>query len=1157
MVNKKKRCLLIAIVVLSAVFAFSACGGPSDTSTSNPTSDSTSDTSEEPITSEVVVSIDKKKLSLDLHELQTLNAAVENSTDTVVWASSNPSVATVSETGEVRSVSVGTAVITASIGDVKDSCDVEVYNSGAAPVMEVNYSSPVVGKGDSLNIIAQAMYKNSPLIDPVEYKWEAGEGAEEFIKYTVDGGMVTVEGIAEGSTSLVVSSDVYGVKLAETIEITVRNLDVTFEITGLEAGAGAYTTNLSTLETEKDKTEVSPEIIVYNKGEIISDAVITWEVADDSIVSVENGVFTALKAGTTTVLGTYKDSSFTVIVNVYRPELKIDSKIELESMGSGKLDLSILSEEVEGEVIGVYSGNSETNLFISHNMETGEVEYNSSLLPTAIADLGPREIVLETQLARYISDGGVYTSVIRTPDDLDGWFAISKQCETASNKWGGYFVLGNDIDYTGREYTPKYPSFAVSDFRAGGFVGIFDGQNHTIKGFHTVGERSGLVGWVGPDGIIRNISFVDAIQEGNGSLIASTCIGHIENIYVSVSVEAKEGSWGIGSSVIASDMMVETRISKVLVEYIDRTGDATSGYPLWAYHKTFNILSGGMYAVGVDKLWSYLGTEGGDTDTYGAYETYAELQAANIDFSGWENDFWTVKNGLPYPKNFGNDIEVGLSSKDVAYPLGTEFKIEKTRYTDLALDSAAIEAGFKLKGNVVTIPKNTDLRTFTVTATSSLDSSKKVSKTFSVLESKVLEIEESFDLDVYHMEDTFTIDLSEYKEDIVGDEITATINGKNFATADYESATGIVTLDKASLGKLFGNQSIVLSIRKMENGLPTFNTTVNLDVRLASMIIKTADDLDAFMGVAKTYDDREGGYSGLFLLGNDIDYTGREYTPKFPSYDVKDFRSGGFVGIFDGQNHTINGFHTVGDRSGLIGWLGPEGIIQNVSFINAIQEGNGALISPSCIGTVKNIYVSVFVNAGTGVWGLGPSVFGSDLLPESRFEKVFVEYIGRTGNMESGYPLWVYYPNYDILSGGMYAVGVDKLWCDGSVGEGENTYGAYATYADLQAAKVDFSGWENDFWTVKNGLPYPKGFETEVVVKISNTQLTCTAGTKVKIEVTPYTDLALDEEAIAAGFTLSGDIVTIPSETTLKTFTVTATSSIEPDKKTSVTFTIT
>ena len=101
---------------------------------------------------------------------------------------------------------------------------------------------------------------------------------------------------------------------------------------------------------------------------------------------------------------------------------------------------------------------------------------------------------------------------------------------------------------------------------------------------------------------------------------------------------------------------------------------------------------------------------------------------------------------------------------------------------------------------------------------------------------------------------------------------------------------------------------------------------------------------------------------------------------------------------------------------------------------------------------------------------------------------------------------------------------------------------------------MDFSSWENEFWTVKNGIPYPKAFGEVVEVEISNEDTICTVGMTVMIEASPYTEITLDEEALAAGFIVSNNIVTIPTETTLKTFTVTATSIIDPSKSISLTF---
>ena len=1152
MKTRSKKRFLIAALVLSAVFAVSACGGGGTTSPGTSASDEPIDSSST-VSDEASVKLSENSAELDLHEKMTLTATTENTTEEVVWESSNPSVATVDANGEIRSVAVGTAVITASAGGASDSCTVEVFDSGAAPVLWVNYATAAIGLGDTLDITAQAMYKNNPAIDPAEYTWTAAEGAEEFISMTVKENTASVEGISSGETSVTVSTELYGITMSETISVIVRNLDVTFKVEGLEAGKGTYVAELSTMDTENTTTELDAKITVYENGTAVPDAEIVWEIEDENVVEIAGNVFTSVGVGKTTVVGTYGDNTITVVVNVTRPEVYTQSEIWLESLGDGVLDLS--DTDIEGLPLGVYVGNDDKNLLISTDEETGKVTYDKSVLPLSVSDLGEKTIIVETEFARYISEcGGIYTKVIRTADDLDGWFDLSKKSNPAANIWDGYFILGNDIDYTGREYTPKYNNPTDGDFRNGGFAGIFDGRNHVIKGFHTVGSSSGLIRWVGVSGIIRNIAFVDAIQEGNGSLISSVCIGTVENVFISVTVDAKEGTWGTGSSTLVSDLMTNTRIKKVFVEYNDRTGLSTSGYPLWSYHKTFDILSGGLYAVGVDQLWSHLGTDGDDTSTYGAYQTYEELRAAKIDFTGWENEFWTVKNGIPYPKAFGDEIQVEVSGEN-SYSSGSKAVMETSPYTEITLDEEAVAEGFSVHNNAVTIPAETTLETFTVTATSTIDPSKSASKTFAIAKSSTVTVEETTELDVYHLDDMFTIDLSEYKEDIAGSEVSAMIGSQPFSSAEYDEETGLLTLDKASLGKLFGDQTITFSITEVQDGLAVSQTTVMIDVYLISMEITTADELDKFMEIAKSYDTRASYWNGIFRLGNDIDYTGREYTSKWQTNETA-FREGGFVGIFDGCGHVITNFHTVGMRGGLIGWVGPGGVIRNVAFVNAVNEGTGGIVSSVCIGTIENVYVSATVlNAKEGTLGKASTVITGDIMVETRINKVFVEYNGRTGSMTSGYPLWVYHQPYDILSGGLYAVGIDSVYAAmGDQGTETGVYGAYETYEELFAANVDFSSWENEFWTVKNGIPYPKAFGEVVEVEISNEDTICTVGMTVMIEASPYTEITLDEEALAAGFIVSNNIVTIPTETTLKTFTVTATSIIDPSKSISLTF---
>lgn len=83
--------------------------------------------------------------SLQIGQSQQLNATIlpENTTDKIVaWASSNESVATVDDTGNVIALSEGQATITATVGTINDSCVVTVTPTQAV-VPSVDPTQPV------------------------------------------------------------------------------------------------------------------------------------------------------------------------------------------------------------------------------------------------------------------------------------------------------------------------------------------------------------------------------------------------------------------------------------------------------------------------------------------------------------------------------------------------------------------------------------------------------------------------------------------------------------------------------------------------------------------------------------------------------------------------------------------------------------------------------------------------------------------------------------------------------------------------------------------------------------------------------------------------------------------------------------------------------
>lgn len=77
------------------------------------------------------ISLNKTTLSLTVGGSEQLNATVEpaDTTDTVQWSSDNTDVATVDGTGKVTAVGIGTATITAKVGDHTAECTVDVVKT--------------------------------------------------------------------------------------------------------------------------------------------------------------------------------------------------------------------------------------------------------------------------------------------------------------------------------------------------------------------------------------------------------------------------------------------------------------------------------------------------------------------------------------------------------------------------------------------------------------------------------------------------------------------------------------------------------------------------------------------------------------------------------------------------------------------------------------------------------------------------------------------------------------------------------------------------------------------------------------------------------------------------------------------------------------------
>lgn len=83
----------------------------------------------DPVTPAATISLNRAVLALDVGEKETLKVN-EETEETCTWSSSDPTVATVSDSGELTALAAGNAVITAKVGDAEATCSLTVKDAG-------------------------------------------------------------------------------------------------------------------------------------------------------------------------------------------------------------------------------------------------------------------------------------------------------------------------------------------------------------------------------------------------------------------------------------------------------------------------------------------------------------------------------------------------------------------------------------------------------------------------------------------------------------------------------------------------------------------------------------------------------------------------------------------------------------------------------------------------------------------------------------------------------------------------------------------------------------------------------------------------------------------------------------------------------------------
>lgn len=198
------------------------------------------------------ITLDITKADVVKNETLQLTATVtpENTGDIVVWNSNPTAYASVDDNGLVTALHVGTAIITAKVGDLEATCEINIL-----PVTATSISLDVT----ELTLEKGAQYELVPTVTPADadnkIEWST---SDENVATVIAGGLVptnaTVTAINDGTATITATIDGVSATCQVTVETTAP----------MAVGDFYYSDGTTSAELDPDKTPIG---IVYWLGD--------------------------------------------------------------------------------------------------------------------------------------------------------------------------------------------------------------------------------------------------------------------------------------------------------------------------------------------------------------------------------------------------------------------------------------------------------------------------------------------------------------------------------------------------------------------------------------------------------------------------------------------------------------------------------------------------------------------------------------------------------------------------------------------------------------------------------------------------------------------------------------------------------------------------
>lgn len=423
------------------------------------------------------VALNKTTLTLEKGTRETLTATImpNDATNTsVVWTSSNKSVAIVNANGRITALSPGNSTITVTTVSGGETASCQVTVTEVAPIkttgVQLNKTSTTLSINDTEQLTATVLPSNS---NNKKVQWKSDN--LNVVEVSSTG---KISAISPGTANVTVTTE----DGKYTAKCTVTVNKPTVKVTGI-------TINKTAVTLEKDE---KTQLIAGTQPSNADNANITWSSDNAQVAKVDDsGLVTAVGYGTATITAKTADGGYTKTCVVYVPE-----KIAVTGIEISAETLEIYKDRTEKLTVNVLPKNAD-NTNITYKIEDETI--------ATLSNNGVKGLKKGTTKITFTTEDGNFTKTCTiTVKELD-----DSKIEISSNQ----YEIGQDgkIDNVN-------PNTTVKDFKEG----LTTSKDVTIVIKDKDGKVLGDDDLVGTGSTIEISKEIEKIPEGQQEPVKET-----------------------------------------------------------------------------------------------------------------------------------------------------------------------------------------------------------------------------------------------------------------------------------------------------------------------------------------------------------------------------------------------------------------------------------------------------------------------------------------------------------------------------------------------------------------------------------------------------------------------------------------------------------